>query len=197
MKKLKRFFKRAYTYFWNWNKIRRFKQFGKGSFLGKRLEVQIAGDGISIGKNVRIGNDARLACFSAQGHTASIQIKDGVYAASNFSVLTGDSVVIEENVLIASYVNILAENHGMTPTCGGGYGCQPLTACAVKIRRSAWLGQNVTIVASRNLEIGEWSIIGAGSVVTKSIPPYSIAVGNPARVVKQYDFEKKEWVSVT
>ena len=40
-------------------------------------------------------------------------------------------------------------------------------------------------------------VIGAGSVVTKDIPDYSIAVGNPAKVIKRYDFEKKEWVSIS
>ena len=44
--------------------------------------------------------------------------------------------------------------------------------------------------------IGQHCQIGAGAVVTKDIPPYSVAVGNPARVVKRYDFEKKEWVRV-
>ena len=44
--------------------------------------------------------------------------------------------------------------------------------------------------------IGERCQIGAGSVVTKDIPPYTVAVGNPARAVKRYDFEKKEWVRV-
>ena len=40
------------------------------------------------------------------------------------------------------------------------------------------------------------SVIAGGSVVTKNIPPYSVAVGNPARVIKRYDFEKAEWVKV-
>jgi acetyltransferase-like isoleucine patch superfamily enzyme len=39
-------------------------------------------------------------------------------------------------------------------------------------------------------------VIAAGAVVTKNIPPYSVAVGNPARVIKQYDFNQKQWVKV-
>ncbi len=47
-----------------------------------------------------------------------------------------------------------------------------------------------------NVTIGKHCIIGALSVVNKDIPPYSVAVGSPARVVKRFDFEKKEWVKV-
>ena len=46
------------------------------------------------------------------------------------------------------------------------------------------------------VHVGKRCQIGAGSVVTKDIPDYSIAVGNPARVIKQYDFEQKEWIKV-
>jgi lipopolysaccharide O-acetyltransferase len=44
--------------------------------------------------------------------------------------------------------------------------------------------------------IGFGSVIGALSVVTKNIPDYSIAVGSPAKVIKEYDFAKEEWVQV-
>ena len=45
-----------------------------------------------------------------------------------------------------------------------------------------------------NVTIGEKSIVGAGSVVTKSIPAYSVAVGNPAHVIKHFDFEANIWI---
>lgn len=44
------------------------------------------------------------------------------------------------------------------------------------------------------MKIGKRSIIGANSVVTKSIPPYSIAVGSPARVIKKWSFDEHRWV---
>ena len=55
----------------------------------------------------------------------------------------------------------------------------------VVIGKQAWIGANVTILPG--VEIGEHAVIGAGSVVTKSIPARSIAVGVPARVIKQID----------
>ncbi|MFT3995704.1 MAG: acyltransferase [Dysgonomonas sp.] len=54
------------------------------------------------------------------------------------------------------------------------------------------IGANAVVVAG--VIIGRHSMIGAGSVVTRNIPPYSVAVGNPAKVIKKYDFESKQWI---
>jgi acetyltransferase-like isoleucine patch superfamily enzyme len=57
-----------------------------------------------------------------------------------------------------------------------------------------WIGANAVITAG--VTIGKHSIIAAGAVVTKNIPPYSVAVGNPARVIKQYNFTSQKWEKV-
>jgi acetyltransferase-like isoleucine patch superfamily enzyme len=62
------------------------------------------------------------------------------------------------------------------------------------IEDECWIAANTVITAG--VTIGKHSVIAAGAVVTKNIPPYSIAVGNPAKVIKKYDFDKKEWIRV-
>jgi acetyltransferase-like isoleucine patch superfamily enzyme len=57
------------------------------------------------------------------------------------------------------------------------------TAKGIRIGRDVWLGNGVRV--TDGVEIGDGCVIGAGSVVTRSIPPYSIAVGSPARVIRQ------------
>jgi len=64
----------------------------------------------------------------------------------------------------------------------------------VVIGDNVWIGEFVSILAGAI--IGEGCIIGSNSVVTKEIPPYSIAVGCPAKVIKRYDFEEKKWIAV-
>lgn len=195
---VKAFAKTIYTYFYNWNKILRFKKFGKDSFLGRRCTLHLAGDGIYIGDGVRIGNDARISLYQAKGHRAYVEIRDGAYFGSNLSILTADKVVIEENVLMASYINILGENHSMDPKSSLTYGMQPLMTAPVTIKKGCWIGQNVTILGGKTgITIGEKSIVGACSVVTKNVPPYSIVAGNPAKVIKTYNFEKSRWENVT
>lgn len=62
----------------------------------------------------------------------------------------------------------------------------------ITIRNHTFIGQKSIIVGSVN--IGECCVIGAGSVVTKDLSPYSMAVGNPARTIKRYDKDSKTWV---
>jgi acetyltransferase-like isoleucine patch superfamily enzyme len=71
---------------------------------------------------------------------------------------------------------------------------QPLDKRMVTIGEDTHIGANCTIVAGSH--IGNKCQIGAGSVVTKDIPDYSVAVGNPARVIKQYDFDSQSFISV-
>lgn len=62
----------------------------------------------------------------------------------------------------------------------------------IDIGPNCWFGASVTVL--KDVRIGFGSIIGAGAIVTHSVPPYSIAVGNPARVLKRFDATRNEWV---
>ena len=64
----------------------------------------------------------------------------------------------------------------------------------VRIERDCWIGANVFVFP--NVTIGRHSVIGANSVVKQDIPPYSVAVGAPAKVIKRYDFNRGEWVKL-
>ena len=57
-----------------------------------------------------------------------------------------------------------------------------------------WIGGNSCI--NQGIIIGTHSIIASGSVVTKNVPPYSVVGGNPARILRKYDFEKQEWTKI-
>lgn len=180
--------KSCITWLINFHIIVRLSNFGKGSYIGKRCSIHFSPQGkIEIGNRVRIGDDARLAVYEK----GSIIIHDSVYMGSHISIITAAKVEIEENVLLASYINILGHNHGMNPESTQGYGEQSLVAQPVTIRANAWIGQDVSILPG--VTIGEKSIIGCGSVVTKSIPDFSIAVGNPAKVIKRYNFKTHRW----
>lgn len=69
---------------------------------------------------------------------------------------------------------------------------QAITTSLIVVEDECWIAANVVITAG--VTIGKHSVVAAGSIVTKNIPPYSLVVGNPARVIKRYDFIKQEWI---
>lgn len=101
---------------------------------------------------------------------------------------------IANEVILAQNVVASALNHGYedinTPIRR-----QKCTFSEISIDSGTWIGANTTITSG--VKIGKNCVIGGGSVVTKNIPDYSIAVGNPAKIIKQFDQEKKCWVKVS
>ena len=110
------------------------------------------------------------------------------------------SVKIGNDVLFASNVFISDHTHG---SYSGDMQSNPLQppnereiVCGnVEIGDKVWIGENVAVLLG--VSIGESSIIGANSVVTKDIPAFSIAVGSPARVIKTWDKAAEKWVAVS
>lgn len=174
------------SYIYNPILMCRIGKVGKGVCINRGLIVHKP-QNIIIGRNVYIGRMARLSCFGE----GNIQIEEGCYICHFFTALTADELIIKKNTLIASYVAVIGENHGMNPEARVRYGNQTLIGKPVTIGENCWIGEKVIILPG--VTIGDWSIIGAGSVVNKPIPSYSIAVGNPAKVIKRYNFETHNW----
>lgn len=172
-------------------KIRKF-----GGVLGHDGEVRKP-QYVKIEGRVDIRYRYRISCydeFAGETLYPSLRIENGVCIGPNFTVLVADKVEIGRNVLIASNVSILSENHGIDPESDIPYNAQPLTSGSISIGEGTWIGQNVSILP--NVSIGKKCIVATSAVVTKNIPDYSIAAGIPAKVVKQYNFETHKWESV-
>ena len=102
--------------------------------------------------------------------------------------------MIGSNSMFGSSCFISDENHGMDPADSKRYECQPLQLSTVIIGENCWIGEKAIILPG--VTIGDNAVIGAGSVVTRDIPANTIAVGNPARVIKSFNYDKREWETV-
>ncbi len=102
-------------------------------------------------------------------------------------------VTIGNNVILAQNIVMSGLNHNYTNIEVPIY-LQGETVANITIEDDCWIGANAVITAG--VTVGKHSVVAGGAVVTKSIPPFSVAVGNPARVIKQYDFESKAWISL-
>ena len=151
---------------------------------------------VFVGDNTTILDNAEIRLYPERtGYNNKITIGDHCYSRENLTIIGGGDVTIGSGCLFAKNVSIASSNHGMDPESDVYYMDQPLLLGNVKIGDGCWLGEDVLVLPGKT--IGKKCIIGAGSVVAHDIPDYSIAVGNPARVVKKWDFEKHEWEKVS
>lgn len=100
-------------------------------------------------------------------------------------VTIGNSVMLAQNVVMSG-LNHSYEDIDLPISK------QKETTALITVEDDCWIGANAVITAG--VTLGKHSVIAAGAVVTKNIPPYSVAVGNPARVIKQYDFQSGQWI---
>jgi acetyltransferase-like isoleucine patch superfamily enzyme len=102
-------------------------------------------------------------------------------------VKMGDYVMLAQNVVISGL------NHGYQDISAPPR-LQKVVTKQIIIEDNAWIGANSVVTAG--VTIGKHAVIGAGSVVTKDIPSYSVAAGNPAKVIKKYNFKTNSWERV-
>lgn len=167
-----------------------------------RFPIDIRGKKfIDFGRKLTTGYNCRLEAYPIENNNSKIlKIGDNVQINDFVHIAAAKNVEIGNNVLIASKIFI-------SDICHGEYtdienmsdpnehpNDRKLSAKPVIIHDDVWIGEMVSILPG--VEIGKGSIIGANSVVTKSIPDYSIAAGNPAKVIKQYNFTKKQWEKI-
>ena len=102
-------------------------------------------------------------------------------------------VMIGNNVILAQNVVLSALNHNFEDVLTT-INQQGVKTDQIIIENNVWIGANTSILTG--VHIGEHVVVGAGSVVTKDIPSFSVVVGNPAKIIKKYDFKVKQWIKV-
>ncbi|QOY54068.1 acyltransferase [Candidatus Sulfurimonas marisnigri] len=181
-------FRKRLFYFLNFKK---FKKFSKSAVFIKPDIIQ-GYKYISIGNNVVFQSMAWILAFKQDGIEPSLIIEDGTVIGRFSHIVSLRKVVIRSNVLIADKVYI-SDNIHEYKDINLPIMKQPILYKAdVEIGENSWIGENVSVIG---VKIGKHCIIGANSVVTKNIPDYSIAVGNPAVVIKKYNIHTQKWDS--
>ncbi|KAI1878228.1 uncharacterized protein JN550_000410 [Neoarthrinium moseri] len=111
----------------------------------------------------------------------NVKFGDNVYINSNSTWIDTCLITVGARTLIGPNCSFYSGTHPTDPKLRNG-NKGPETGAPITIGEDCWFGGNSIVLPG--VTIGQGSTIGAGSVVTKDIPPYSVAVGNPARVVK-------------
>jgi len=154
---------------------RRHWRYGPGFTTGYGCRFEMFGDqpALLFGKGCRIGDDVHI--------------------------VVSDSVSIGDNLLCASHVFISDTSHGVysddprtASDPAGDPNDRPFVARPVSIGDNVWIGENVVVLPGAH--IGDGCVIGANSVVTRAIPPRCVAVGAPAKPIRQFDDARGAWL---
>jgi len=198
---IKFLFRLVYSYLYKY----RFAKCGNNLILTRPFKIH-GFSHIYIGKNFTAGRNLWLdaiTCHNNQNFDPQIEIKDNVSLGNEVHIACTNRIKIGNNVLIGSYVIITDHNHGYYDSFHFAKHESPdippvkrkLTDDGyVEIGDNVWIGDKVSILPYS--KIGNGTIIGSNSIVKGEIPPFTIAVGIPAKVIKKYDFNKKMWVKI-
>lgn len=138
--------------------------------------------GVKLGNQTSIDRNLWLSCGVVPGNEGYFEIGDDSYIGPNAVMGAGGPIVIGSHVQMGPNVTITAENHVFANALQR-IDEQGVSHLGIVIEDDCWIGGRVSILDG--VRIGRGSVIGAGAVVTQNIPPYSIAIGVPAKVIRQ------------
>ena len=164
-----------------------FHKRGKNSVIRRRTRIDVLpfnpfslGEGSTIEDFSTINNGVGAVII---GNNSRIGIGNVVIGP----VTVGNNVILAQNIVMSGL------NHGYEDI-NLPIHKQPVSTAPIFIEDDSWIGANAVVTAG--VTIGKHCVVAAGAVVTKDIPPFSIAVGNPARVIKQYNKDSGKWEKV-
>lgn len=162
----------------------RFRSFGKGSLLASPITL-LQAQNIEVGEWTSVMRHCVLETCPDAGQNPLMTIGSGVSIGEYSHVTCANRVDLGDGLLTGRYVLITDNGHGSSLSEEADI--RPIdrhtySKGAVVIGKNVWLGDKVTILPG--VTIGDGAIIGANSVVTKDIPAYTIACGNPAKIIK-------------
>lgn len=157
-------------------------EIASGCFAAARSELALGSDParrgkISVHTRAHVGPGTLLHPYGG-----SIVLEENVFLGPSVVIYGHGGVIIGHDTLISMHCRILTSNHTV-PSAGSLIRAQPDLMLPTIIGADVWLGAGVTVLGG--VRIGDGCIVGAGAVVTKDLPPGTIALGVPARVVGQ------------
>lgn len=157
--------------------------FGRTVIIGDNVEINaLSKTGVTIGNNVSILKNTIIECTGVIRNLGEgLIIGNSVGIAQNCFIQVRGMIIIGNNVILGPNVSIFSENHNFdNPDLP--VSLQGETRKGVTIEDGVWIGTRAVILDGVN--VGKNSIVAAGSIVTKDVPPYSIVGGIPAKVIK-------------
>ena len=134
---------------------------------------------VAIGPHCNVEHDVYFKVDGPYSEAVRINIGRDVFVGTAVEFNIKERIVVGDMALIASGCRFIDHDHGTD--CSSAIREQPCSCAAIELGPDCWLGVNVVVM--KGVRIGEGAIVGAGAVVTKSIPPHEIWAGVPAKKI--------------
>lgn len=194
---------------WGWERMQRygaigpmsrkasgFGAFGLGSVICFPYDTIVNEHAFTIGADTLVNTGAVLSCGWGPGQPGlppdMLRIGDRCLIGRGSSIVAHLSIILEDDVWTGQQVHITDLNHGYVDL-DRPIAQQADPALPVRIGAGSWLGHHVVVLPG--VTIGKHVVVGAGSIVTRDLPDFSVAVGSPARVIRRFD-ETDGWIDV-
>lgn len=146
---------------------------------------------MSIGHDTVIGEHAWFNVNDYERAEPSLVVGNFCFFGRRTFLNAGRRLEIGDYCMTGPDVHFLGSDHGIHDPLRPYLANAVTIDGTVKIGANCWFGSSVIVL--NNLEIGHGCVVGAGAIVARSLPPFSLAVGNPARVIKRFDFTTSSW----
>jgi acetyltransferase-like isoleucine patch superfamily enzyme len=147
---------------------------------------------LTLGEGCEILKDSYI--WTCESGNPEVRIGNGTYIGRHFYLTAMDHVTIGNGCVFGDYVYITDLAHGLDPY-GAAILHQPLESKGpVEIGDGCFIGLRAVILP--DVTLGAHCVVGVNSVVTRSFPAYTMVAGVPARAIKTYSFEQKQWVPI-
>lgn len=175
--------------------LRKINNIGSDCLLSCRIEIRKKGGEVNVGKNSIIHGH-----LITETKKSLIQIGSNVFIGGNTIIDCAEQIIIKDDVLI-SYSCLIADsdNHSIYYKHrkkdladwrnGGQHDWATTMKKSVHVEKGAWIGAKAIIL--KGVTIGEYAIVGAGAVVTRNVPPFTIVGGNPAQVIRELTADER------
>jgi acetyltransferase-like isoleucine patch superfamily enzyme len=159
---------------------------GRGSTIAWRRIRQVAGNTLSVGEDSIVHAE-----ISFEETGGKVQIGDRTFIGRSRlicyrSLVIGDDVIMSWGITIVDHdshsIDWMDRRNDVREWGAGRKNWERIAHAPVVVSDRAWIGFNVSVL--KGVTIGEGAVIGACSVVTRDIPPYTLAAGNPARIIR-------------
>lgn len=152
--------------------------------IGDDVSMQCLGQGgVRLGDNVRLRERCSVIVTSVLAEPGvGLCVGDGTYVGPGCILGAGGGITIGRNVIIGAGVDLLAENHRFDDPARP-INQQGVSRRGISVEDDCWIGNKAMVLDG--VTIGRGAVIGAGAVVTRDVPPLSVAAGSPARVLRQ------------